>query len=52
MRDLYRGNSDFKKGYQPGASIVKDEKGDLVTDSPSILAILGRSVRAIKTQRL
>jgi hypothetical protein len=27
---------------------VKDEKGDLVTDSPSILAILGGSVRTIK----
>jgi hypothetical protein len=27
---------------------VKDEKGDLVTDFPSILAILGGSVRAIK----
>jgi len=52
MRDLYRGNSDFQKDYQPGASMVKDEKGDLVTDSPIILAILGRNVRAIKTQRL
>jgi len=52
MRDSYRSNNDFKKDYQPGASIVKDEKGDLVTDSPIILAILGRSVRAIKTQRL
>jgi hypothetical protein len=38
MRDLYRGNNDFQKGYQPGARIVKDEKGDLVTVSPSILA--------------
>ena len=27
---------------------MKDENGDLVTDSPSILAILGGSVRAIK----
>jgi hypothetical protein len=27
---------------------VKDEKGDLVTDSPSILAIFGGSARAIK----
>jgi len=34
MRDLYRGNIDFQKGYQPGARIVKDEKGDLVTVSP------------------
>ena len=30
IRDLYRGISDFKKGYQPRTSIVKDAKGDLV----------------------
>ena len=35
---MYRGISDFKKGYQPTANIVKDEKGDLVTDSYSTLA--------------
>jgi hypothetical protein len=29
---LYRGFSDFKKGYHPRTNIVKDEKGDLVTD--------------------
>jgi len=34
---LYRGISDFKKGYQPRTNIVKDKKGDLVTDSHSIL---------------
>jgi len=28
IRDLYRGISDFKKGYQPRCNIVKDEKGD------------------------
>jgi len=27
----------FQKGYQPRANIVRDEKGDLVTDSHSIL---------------
>jgi hypothetical protein len=37
IRELYRGNSDFKKGYQSRTNIVKDEKGDLVTDSHSIL---------------
>ena len=31
--DLYRGISDFKKGYQPRTNIVKDETGDLVTFS-------------------
>ena len=29
--------NDFKKGYQPRTSIVKDDNGDLVTDSHSIL---------------
>ena len=38
IRDLYRGISDFKNGYQPRCNIVKDEKGDLVADSYSILA--------------
>jgi len=37
-RDLYRGISDLKKGNQPKSNIVKDEKGDLVRDSHSILA--------------
>ena len=35
---MYRGINDFKKGYQPSTNIVKDEKGDLITDSHSILA--------------
>jgi hypothetical protein len=35
---LYRGISDFKRGYQPRANVVKDEKGDLVADCHSILA--------------
>jgi hypothetical protein len=35
---LYRGISDFKKGYQPRNNVVKDEKGDLVADCYSILA--------------
>jgi hypothetical protein len=30
--------SDFKKSYQPRTNIVKDEKGDSVTDSLRILA--------------
>ena len=33
-RDLYRGINDFKKGYQPRTTIVKDEKGDIVAYSP------------------
>jgi len=37
IRDLYRGINDVKKGYQPRTGIVKDEKGDLVADSHSIM---------------
>ena len=37
IRDLYRGNNDSKKGYQPRTNIVKNEKCDLVRDSHSIL---------------
>ena len=36
--DLYRGNIEVKKGYQPRTNILRDGKGDLVTDSQSILA--------------
>jgi hypothetical protein len=35
---LYRGINEFKRGYQPRSNVVKDEKGDLVADSHSILA--------------
>jgi hypothetical protein len=38
IRELCRGITDFKKGYQPRINIVKDEKGDLVADCHSILA--------------
>ena len=38
IRDSYRGINDFKKGYQPICNIVKDEKGDLVSDSHSTVA--------------
>ena len=35
---MYRGIIDFKNGYQPRTNKVKDEKGDVVADSHSILA--------------
>jgi UDP:flavonoid glycosyltransferase YjiC (YdhE family) len=38
VRELYRGINDLNKGYQPRTNIVKDEQGDLVVDSHSILA--------------
>ena len=36
IRDIYRGINDFKKSYQ--GRTIKDEKGDLVTNSHSNLA--------------
>ena len=38
MWDVPTGINDMKKGYQPRTRIVKDEKGDLVVDSHSIMA--------------
>ena len=37
IRDLYRGISDLKKVYQNRTNIVRDEKGELFTNSHSIL---------------
>ena len=37
IRHLYRGINDFKKCHQPRNNILKDEKGDFVTDSHNIL---------------
>ena len=34
---MYRWINDFKKGYWPRTDVVKDETGDLVTESHSIL---------------
>ena len=41
IRDLYRGISDFKEGYQPRTNVVKDEKGDLVADSHIVCLCIG-----------
>jgi hypothetical protein len=38
VRYFYGGINDFQKGIQPRTNTMKDEKGDLVTDSHSILA--------------
>jgi hypothetical protein len=32
IRDLYRGITEFKKGYQLTANVVKDERGHLFVD--------------------
>jgi hypothetical protein len=37
IRDLYRGITEFKKGYQPTTNLVQDEKGDLLTDPKKIV---------------
>jgi hypothetical protein len=37
VRDLYRGINEFKKGYQPRTNLVKDERGDLLAHSYTIL---------------
>jgi hypothetical protein len=36
-RDLYRGINGFKRVYQPRIRLVKDDNGDLLADSDSIL---------------
>jgi hypothetical protein len=35
--DLYRGITEFRKGYQPKTNLVKDERGDLLADPQKIL---------------
>jgi len=37
IRLYYRSINGFKKGYQPRTNIVKDEKGDMVTDTHTLL---------------
>jgi hypothetical protein len=37
IRDLYICINEFKNGCQPRTDLVKDENGDLTTDSYSIL---------------
>jgi hypothetical protein len=37
IRDLYRGINEFKKGYQPGINIRKDENRNLLADPQNVL---------------
>jgi hypothetical protein len=37
IRDLYRGINEFKRGYQTRSNFVKDENGDSLADSNTIL---------------
>jgi hypothetical protein len=36
IRDLYMGINEFKKGYQPRTSLVKDKRSDLLADPNKI----------------
>jgi hypothetical protein len=38
IRDLYRGITEFKKGYQLKTNLVKDERGDLLVDPQKMLS--------------
>jgi hypothetical protein len=33
IRDLYRGITEFRKGYQPKTNLINDERGDHLVDS-------------------
>jgi hypothetical protein len=35
---------NFKRGYQPRTNIIKDEKGDLVTESHNIFLLGGENI--------
>jgi hypothetical protein len=37
IRDLYRGINEFKKGHQPRVNIIKNENGNLLAHSQSVL---------------
>jgi hypothetical protein len=37
IREPYRGINEIKKGYQHRSNLVKDENGDLLADSITIL---------------
>jgi hypothetical protein len=37
IRDLYRGITEFKKGYQLKNNLVNDERGDLLEEPQKIL---------------
>ena len=43
ITDLYRGNNDFEKGYQPRCDIVKDEKCDW-WQTPTVLRLGGGNI--------
>jgi hypothetical protein len=32
IRELYRGINEFKRGYQPGSNLMKDDNGEQLAD--------------------
>ena len=46
IREFYRGISDFKKGYQLITNIVKNKRGDLVTDLVTYLVTYSHNIWA------
>ena len=38
IREMYKENNDFKKGYQPHAYVIKKHDGTIVADTTSILS--------------
>jgi hypothetical protein len=39
IRDQYTEINEFKRGYQPRSNLAKDENGDLLEDSNTILKV-------------
>jgi hypothetical protein len=39
IRNLYKGVTKFKEGYQPRTNLVKDDKGDLIKDPHKITSV-------------
>jgi hypothetical protein len=37
IREVYRGTTEFKKGYQPRTTLAKNERGDLLADPHTIV---------------
>jgi hypothetical protein len=51
IRDIYKGITEFMKGYQPKTNLVKDVWGDLLADPQKILTRWKNYLSAIKCTR-
>jgi hypothetical protein len=43
IRDLHKGTSDFKKCYQPRTNRAKDERDDLIRETPTVFWLGART---------